>query len=160
MQRRNGIVAFAALSSFLLCGAGSPSGCTSSGSGSNNIPGTSITEGQAIGILAGSGAAIAVGTIVLVEVHKSHHTVRGCVTAGPDGLQVHNQGDQKVYALTGVTANVKVGDVVKLNGNKEKKQKDSAGDEDFMIRKMSRDYGPCRAELAALPPAQAGSSAR
>jgi hypothetical protein len=150
MQRRNGIIAFAALSSFLLCAASSPSGCTNSSS-NNNIPGTSITTGQATAIVVGSGAAIAVGTIVLVEVHKSHHTVKGCVTAGPDGLQVHNQGNQKIYALTGLTADVKVGDIVKLNGNKEKNQKDAAGDEDFMIRKIGRDYGPCQAALAASP---------
>jgi len=150
MQRRKGIAAFAALSSLLLSGASSPSGCNNS---SNNIPGTSITTGQATAIVVGSGAAIAVGTIVLVEVHKSHHTVKGCVTAGPDGLLVHNQGNQKVYSLTGLTADVKVGDIVKLNGNREKNQKDAAGDEDFMIRKISRDYGPCKAELAAVPAA-------
>jgi hypothetical protein len=152
MQRRKGLVAFAGLSAFLLSGASSPSSCNN-GSSNNNIPGTSITTGQATAILVGSAAAIAVGTIVLVEVHKSHHTVKGCVTAGPDGLQVHNEGDQKVYALTGVTADVKVGDIVKLHGDREKHQKDAAGDEDFMIQKMSRDYGPCKAALAAMPAA-------
>jgi hypothetical protein len=151
MHRRKGLVAFAALSSVLLSGAGSPSSCNSN----NNIPGTSLTTGQATAILVGSAAAIAVGTIVLVEVHKSHHRIKGCVTAGPSGLLVHNEGDQKVYALTGLTASVKVGDIVKLNGNKEKNQKDAAGDVDFMIEKMSRDYGPCKAALAAPPPASA-----
>jgi hypothetical protein len=149
MHRRKGFAAFAALSSLLLSGAGSPNSC----SGNNNIPGTGLTTGQATAIVVGSAAAIAVGTIVLVEVHKSHHTVKGCVTAGPGGFQVRNQGDQKVYGLTGVTADVKVGDIVKLNGNKEKNQKDSAGDEDFMIQKMSRDYGPCKLALAAPPAA-------
>jgi hypothetical protein len=159
MQRRKGLVAFAALSAFLLSGASSPTTCSNSNSNTNNnIPGTNITPGQATAILVGSAAAIAVGTIVLVEVHKSHHTVKGCVTAGPDGLQVHNQGDQKVYALTGLTASVKVGDIVKLNGNKEKNQKDSAGDVDFMIQKISRDYGPCKAALAAPPAAPAANS--
>ncbi len=160
MQRRKGFVALAAFGSFLLSGASSPNGCTPSSSGSNNnIPGTSITTGQATAIVVGSAAAITVGTIVLVEVHKSHHRIKGCVTAGPDGLQVHNEGDLKVYALTGVTADVKVGDIVKLNGNKEKNQKDAAGDEDFMIQKMSRDYGPCKAVLAAPAAAPASSSA-
>ncbi len=144
MQRRKGLAAIAVLGSVLLSGAGSTTqGCN----GSNFNIGPS--KGQIVGAAVGVGAVIAVGTIVLVEVHKSHHTVRGCVLAGPDGLTVHT--DQKVYALTGVTANVKVGDIVKLNGDKEKHQKDSAGDQDFMIQKISRDYGPCKAALAATP---------
>lgn len=151
MQRPKGLVAFAALSSLLLSGASSPTTC----SGSNQQIGPS--SGEVYGIAAGVAAGIAVGTIVLVEVHNSHHRIKGCVTAGPDGLQVHNEGDLKVYALTGVTTDVKVGDIVKLNGNKEKNQKDSAGDEDFMIEKISRDYGPCKAP--AVPPAPAPASA-
>jgi hypothetical protein len=152
MQRRKGILAFAALSSFLLCGATtSPTACNSKPIG----PSTGEVVGIGVGVVGG----IAVGTIVLVEVHKSHHTVKGCVTAGPDGLEVHNEGDQKVYALTGITANVKPGDIVKLNGDKEKHQKDSAGDVDFMIQKISRDYGPCKVALAAPPAAPASGSA-
>jgi hypothetical protein len=144
MQHRKGLVAFAALSTLLLSGASSPSGCTT-----NNNDQIGPSAGEVYGAAAGVAAVIVVGTVVLVEVHKSHHTVKGCVTSGPDGLQVHNERDQKVYALTGLTANVKIGDIVKLNGNKEKNQKDSAGDVDFMIQKMSRDYGPCSAMLAA-----------
>ena len=150
MWHKRGIVAFVGLSSILLCGATSPSGCTPS----NEQIGPS--KGEVIGIAVGIGAAIAVGTIVIVEVNKSHHTIRGCVTAGPDGIQVHNEGDQKVYALTGITANVKVGDIVKVKGNKNKKQKDTAGDEDFMVQKISKDYGPCKAldaPTAGAPPA-------
>jgi hypothetical protein len=153
MQHRKGLVALAALSTFLLSGASSPSGCTTN----NNNDQIGPSAGEVYGAAAGVAAVIVVGTVVLVEVHKSHHTVKGCVTSGPDGLLVHNERDQKVYALTGLTANVKIGDIVKLNGNKEKNQKDSAGDVDFMIQKMSRDYGPCSAMLAApaAPPGPA-----
>jgi hypothetical protein len=156
MQRRNGIIAFAALSSFLLCGASSTQGCNDS----NFTIGP--TKGQIIGAAVGVGAVITVGTIVIVEVHKSHHRIKGCVTVGPDGVLVHNDGDQKIYALTGITANVKVGDIVKVNGNKNKKQKDSAGDEDFMVTRINKDYGPCKAALAAPPasaPAASGAPA-
>jgi hypothetical protein len=159
MRRRNGIVAFVALSSFLLCGATSPNSCSNSNT-NNDIPGTSLSEGQAIGIVVGAGAAIAVGTIVLVEVHKSHHTIKGCVTAGSDGIKVHNESDQKVYALTDITANVKVGDIVKVNGNKNKRQKDSAGDEEFAVAKVSKDYGPCKVALAAPVSAPASPAAQ
>lgn len=153
MYRRSGIISFAALSSLLLCGATSPSGCTSSPSGT-----IGPSKGEVYGAAAGIIAVALVGTVVLVEVHKSHHTIKGCVTTGPDGLELRNEGNQKTYALTGVTANVKVGDVIKVHGDKVKNQKDSAGDQDFMVVKMSRDYGACKADLN--PPVKRTTSAK
>jgi hypothetical protein len=150
MQRRNGIIAFAALSSMLLCGASSPSGCTNSNS-NNNIPGTGLSSGQAIAIAAGGVAVVVVGTVVLVEVHKAHHTLKGCVTAGPGGITVLNERDHRLYAVTGVTAGVKIGDIVKVQGNRQKNQNDSAGDEDFTITHFSRDFGPCQALATPAP---------
>ena len=141
-MRRNGIVAFVGLSSFLLCGATSPSGCPS-----GSPPGPS--KAQVTGAVVAIAAVVAVGTIVIVEVNKSHHTLKGCVTVGPDGVLVHNERDRKVYALTGITANVKAGDIVKVHGKKNKKQPNSLGDEDFVVAKISRDYGPC--DSALLP---------
>jgi hypothetical protein len=127
-----------ALSSFLLCGfQQSPTSCKSSGSiGPSNA--------EVIGVAVAVGAVIVVGTVVLVEVHKSHHTIKGCVTAGPNGLQVENDSDKKIYSLTGVPANVKAGDIVKVNGNKEKKAKGSTDNQQFVVAKMSKDYGPCQ----------------
>jgi len=149
MLRRKGLVAVAGLSSLLLSGATSPTGCPSGQIG----PSTGEVVGGAVAI----GAVVVVGTVVLVEVHKSHHTIKGCVTAGPDGLRVHNQGDKKIYALTGVTANVKAGDIVKVHGDKNKHQKDSSGDEDFVVQSIGKDYGPCKAELV---PAASPTTAR
>jgi hypothetical protein len=135
------------LFSFLLCGATSPDGCTSS----SPPPQIGPSKGEIIGIAVGISAGVVVGVVVLVEVNKSHHSLKGCVTAGPDGLTLHTEGNSKVYALTGVPANVKVGDVIQVHGSKSKGQKDSAGDQDFAVEKMNRDYGPCKALLA--PPA-------
>jgi hypothetical protein len=150
MRYRKVVVAFALLSSLLFSRANAQIF-------GNNIPGTSITPGQAIGIVVGSAAAITVVTVVLV--HNAHPTLKGCVTADPDGIHLHNEGDQKVYALTGITADVKVGAIVKIQGKKNKKQKDSAGNEEFMVTKISKDYGPCKAELAAMPSAAAPATA-
>jgi len=58
---------------------------------------------------------------------------------------VQNDGDQKTYALTGITASIKVGDIVKVKGKKYKKQKDSAGNEEFMVTQVGKDFGPCKA---------------
>jgi hypothetical protein len=147
MHRRRGIICFVALLSFLLCGATSPNGCTSS----SPPPSIGPSNGEIIGAAVGISAGIVVGVVVLVEVNKSHHNLKGCVTAGPDGLTLHTEGNGKTYALTGVPANVKVGDVIQVHGSKSKGQKDSAGDQDFAVEKMSKDYGPCKALLA--PPA-------
>jgi hypothetical protein len=150
MRYRRGIVVLFALSSLLL-------GRASSQGFGNTIPGTSLTEGDAVAILVGSAAAITVVTIVLV--HNSHPTLRGCVTAGPNGMLIHNDGDQKTYSLTGLTSSVQAGEVVKVQGKKNKKQKDSAGDEAFMVTKINKDYGPCKAALATPPAASASSAA-
>jgi hypothetical protein len=136
MHYRRRIVAFVALSSLLVCRANSQAL-------GPNIPGTSITPGQAVGIVVGSAVAITVVTVILV--HNAHPTLKGCVTAGPGGMLMHNDGDQKTYALTGITASLKAGDVVKVKGKKYKKQKDSAGNEEFSVTQIGKDYGPCKA---------------
>jgi hypothetical protein len=153
MRRRGGIVAFAALSPLLLSGATSPSGCSASNSSFNIGP----SKGEVVGAAIGVGAVITVGTVVLVHVHNSHHTIQGCVTAGPDGIQVHNKGDKKVYTVTGVTAGVKVGDIVKVHGDKKKHGRSSIGGEEFVVQKINKDYGPCEVASAA-PPAPVASS--
>ena len=140
MQYRRGIASFVVLSSLLLSRANSQVLGT-------NIPGTNITPGEAIGIVVGSAAAITVVTIVLV--HNSHPTLKGCVVAGPGGMLVENEGDQKTYALTGSTASVRVGDIVTVKGKKYKKHKDSAGHEEFAVTQVGKDYGPCKALAAA-----------
>jgi hypothetical protein len=148
MHRRSGFVSLAAASSLLLCAANSTTGCNSSSSGH-----IGPSNGEVYGAAAGIAAGIAVGTVVLVEVNKSHHTIKGCVTAGPDGLEVQNEKNNKVYSLTGVTANVKPGDIVQVHGSKEKGEKDGSGNQDFKVAKMSRDYGPCKvAQPAASSP--------
>ena len=144
MHRRRGIICCVVLFSFLLCGATSPNGCNSSPATGSIGP----SKGEIIGASVGIVAVVVVGTVVLVEVNRSHHNLKGCVTAGPDGLTLHTEGNGKTYALTGVPANVKVGDVIKVHGSKSKGQKDSAGDQDFAVEEMSRDYGPCKALLA------------
>ena len=142
----------AALSSLLLCGAQtSPTACKSSGS-------IGPSTGEVVGVVVGVGAAVVVGTVVLVEVNKSHHEIKGCVSTGPNGLEVENESDKKTYALVGVPPNVKVGDIVKVHGNNEKKQKGSTGDQSFFVAEIRKDYGPCKlnpAPAAAAAPAAA-----
>ena len=95
-------------------------------------------------------AAVVVGTTVAVTyaVKHQHHTLQGCVFSDASGLKLR-AGDAKVYALQGDAASIKVGDSVKFHGSKVRKAKgDSAGDQVFMVQKLSKDYGPCPANVA------------
>jgi hypothetical protein len=110
-----------------------------------------VSTGEIVGVFAAVGAVV-VGTVVLVHVHDVHTTIKGCVYAGPDGLSVVNEQNQKTYMLSGVTANAKVGDRIKARGKREKKIK-GGPDDVFEISKMSKDYGACKvpAVPAAVP---------
>jgi hypothetical protein len=137
LNHRAGIVSMTLLTCLLLSGATAPQTCNTS----NESIGPS--KGEVIGVAVAVVGVVAIGTVVLVEVHKSHHTIKGCVLAGPSGLQVQDTSNQKIYDVTGVTANVKVGDQVRLHGNKEKKAK-GATTQTFTIEKLNKDYGPCK----------------
>ena len=133
------MVAFV-LASLVCCVAVGPTGCTNGLQNKDVSFGPSRAEVTAAAIGVG---AVVVGTVVLIEVHHSHHTLKGCVSSGQNGLQVQTQGGMKTYALAGETADIKVGDLVQFHGTKGKKVKDSAGDQTFTVEKISRDYGPC-----------------
>jgi len=133
-NQKFGFIAMAALTPFFLCGATSPTGCQ---------PQPKPSNAGIYATAAAVGGGIVVGAIILVEVNKSHHTVKGCVSAGPNGVVVRNESDNENYDLVGVTANTKVGDRVKLHGSKDKKTKDSAANRTFVVEKVTRDYGPC-----------------
>ena len=131
-----------ALASLVCCVAVGPTACTNGlGQLSNQRIGPS--GGQITAAAIGVGAVV-VGTVVLIEVHHSHHTVKGCVFSDQNGLQVQTQGDVKTYTLAGETANIKVGDLVRFHGTRLKKVKGSAGNQTFTVEKISRDYGPCK----------------
>lgn len=130
---RKGFVSIVALGSLLLCGAASPDGCQTA-----PPPSHKGAEAAAIAIVAG----VVIGTVVLVEVHKSHHIIKGCVTASASGLQLMNVKDNRTYTLLGATSHTHVGDIVQLRGNKEK---EDGGERAFVVKRMRRDYGPCDA---------------
>ena len=102
-----------------------------------NVPSTGAVLGMAFGI--GGGVAAAA-----ILVHHRHHTVKGCNQSGPNGLQVQN-GSNSTFELTGLTANVKVGDSYRLHGSKLKKAKHAAGNRTFLVETAGKDFGPCEA---------------
>jgi hypothetical protein len=135
MYRRTGIVSMIAVSLFLFCGQTAPVQCSGS---------IGPSKGEVIGVGVAAVGVVTIGTVVLVHVHNSHHTIKGCVVAGPSGVQIQSGtgSDMKTYTLSGDT-NVKVGDLVKVHGNKVKKVKNSTDDQTFIVEKLNKDYGPC-----------------
>lgn len=131
------------LSALLCCGADSSSCNTSQ----ERIGPSGAEVGAAIAGV----AVVIVGAVVLVEVNHSHHTLKGCVLSGPTGLELRTD-DQKTYALSGTTANLKAGDQVRLHGSRVKHSKAIPGDPAFLVETMKKDYGPCKALATPAPP--------
>jgi hypothetical protein len=136
MFRRAGTISLVTLSLFLFCGQSVPPiSC--------NKP-IGPSTGEVVGVGVAAVGVVVIGTVVLVHVHNSHHAIKGCVVAGPSGVQIQSGTgtDMKTYTLSGDT-NVKVGDLVKVHGDKVKKVKGSTDDQTFMVEKLNKDYGPC-----------------
>jgi hypothetical protein len=138
MHRRTGIVSMIAISLFLFCGQSVPPV-------SCNKP-IGPSTGEVIGVGVAAAAVITIGTVVLVHTHNSHHTIKGCVVSGPAGIQIQSGSgaDMKTYTLAG-DPNIKVGDLVKVHGDKVKKVKNSTDNQTFTVEKLNKDYGPCKA---------------
>ncbi len=143
MNRRLEAASTLTLLSFLLggcCQAGQP--CQNTGS----WPSNGEIVGASIGIVAAVGA-VGVGTAIAVN--HAHHRLQGCVSTGPDGLQLTRDSDKKTFSLVG--ADVKSGQRVKLHGTKKKKGKGNPGNQEFVVDKVTKDLGPCVAIASSVP---------
>jgi hypothetical protein len=101
------------------------------------------SKNQVIGIfvaVAAVGAAIGVGIYFAVRQSPS---LKGCTASSPTGLTLLNENDQKLYTLIGDTSTIKSGDRFKVSG-KKKKQQGLSAPHDFLVEKVSKDYGACK----------------
>jgi len=106
-----------------------------------------VHGGKKAGIIIGLIAIpVAIG-IVIYAVHRKHaHTLKGCAVSSPGGLQLIKDGGKQTYDLVGATAMIKSGDRVQLNG---KKIKVNSNQRQFVVEKVSKDYGACEVSRAA-----------
>jgi hypothetical protein len=127
--------------------------CCGATSGSCNTSNERIgpSEGEVVGVAVAAVAVVAVTAVVLVEVSHSHHTVKGCVFSGSNGLELRTD-DNKIYALGGTTADIAAGNTVRLHGNHQKHDKNAPDDQAFLVQKMQKNYGPCQALAPNKPP--------
>jgi hypothetical protein len=102
-----------------------------------------VSNGQIAGVAAGiaaAGAAIGIG--VFYAVHHGH-SLTGCTASGSSGLQLVSEGDHETWLLVGEVNDIKPGERVHISGKKEKK--DPANTRQFLVEKVSKNFGPCDA---------------
>jgi hypothetical protein len=149
MNRRVEVVSTLALLSVLLGASEFLTGCCQQGAPCQNSGSIGPSTGEIVGIGVGIAAAGAVAVGTIVAVNHSHHNLKGCVSSGPNGLQLANDSDKKTYALVGASPDVKAGERVKLHGTKQKKQKGNASNQQFLVDSVTKDLGPCEAVAGA-----------
>jgi hypothetical protein len=111
---------------------------TSSGTYAPGTPG--YGHGKAIGI--GVGAAAAGVGAVYFFTHRGS-TITGCTEMADDGLRLTDDKSKKTLAILPGPNNVKAGERVELKG---KIKKNSAGDQNFLVKKVAKDFGQCRTQ--------------
>src|SRR5487761_1039025 len=116
------------------------------GAGGTGSPGTGVYNPpkggykSSTGIAIGAAAAAGIGLAYFVM--RSRGSLTGCVESSSSGSQMIRSKDQKEYAVTDNNAvALTTGDRVALKG---KKSKTASGTDGFMVRKLVKDYGPCK----------------
>jgi len=87
-------------------------------------------------------AVVVVVTVVLIHQAASNRTVTGCVSSAPNGMTVTSEKDKKVYALTGDTSGVKLGDRMTLHLKRIKTK--GSNTLTWETKKVTKDFGVCQ----------------
>jgi hypothetical protein len=98
-------------------------------------------ENAAIGVvvaIVAVGVAIGVGVYFLVRRPPS---ITGCTATASDNLTLLDESDHQTYTLSGDIAAIKAGQRVHVSGKKQKSTNAHA----FLVNKVVKDYGPCKA---------------
>jgi hypothetical protein len=106
-----------------------------------------VSNGEIAGAIVGiaaAGVVIGVGTYYLLR----KASITGCAVSNQNGLELRNESDRQTYMLMGDTADIKAGDRIRVKGKKKKKDSPAGGK--FLVEKLAKNYGPCKA-LPATP---------
>jgi hypothetical protein len=99
------------------------------------------SKGEVVAIIVAAAVVLTgIGILVYYEVHK-HAPMVGCVVSDQNGLSLRTQKDNKIYPLSGDSADLHPGQQV---GLKVKKTKDSTGKITFEVQKLAKSYGECK----------------
>ena len=103
-----------------------------------------VSNGEIAGAIVGiaaAGVVIGIGAYYLLR----KASITGCAVSNQNGLELRNEKDRQTYVLMGDTADIKVGDRVRLKG---KKKKDSSAEPKFLVERVAKNYGSCGAAPA------------
>lgn len=100
------------------------------------------SDGKAIGVII---AVVAVATVagfgVYYFVHHGHN-LTGCAAGSGSSLTLTRDSSQDTYILTGQIQGIRSGDRVRVSGDKVQ---DRSTGKSFIVSKLSKDYGACKA---------------
>jgi hypothetical protein len=119
------------------------------GTGTTNSSGTytpgrgGYGHGAAIGI--GVGAAAAGAGAIYLMTHRANK-VTGCIETANDGLHLTDDKTRRSLALIPGKADIKAGERVELKG---KIKKNAAGEQNFLVKSVMKDFGECRTQANA-----------
>jgi len=101
-----------------------------------------ISHTQVAGIFAAVAGVAVLSTILIIHYSKKR-SITGCVKTGKDGMTVTDEGNNRIYVLSGNTVGLTPGDRMKLHGRKAK----SNGSDKTLVwdtEKVTKDYGVCK----------------
>jgi hypothetical protein len=101
------------------------------------------SEGEVVGVIVGVVAAAGVATAVLINVEHTHHNVKGCISTTPAGLEITDAKTRQRFLLSGATADLKGGSLVRIHGSRAKKPHGSTSDQGFVVQSLNKNYGAC-----------------
>jgi hypothetical protein len=93
------------------------------------------------GVLIGAAVGVGVGVYFLV---RAPHNITGCVSNDEGGVQLSDEKSMNRYLLEGESAGVTPGQRVRVSG---KPGKDASKRRTFFVKKVSRNYGDCKAAI-------------
>jgi hypothetical protein len=95
-----------------------------------------------VGAIVGIVAAVVVVTVVVIHESSKKRTITGCVSSGENGMSVRDEKDKRIYALSGNTAGIRVGDRITLQGKKVKPK--GAGTLIWEAKRVIKNFGTCQ----------------
>jgi hypothetical protein len=145
---RAGLIA--ALSVVMIVVPSASAGAQSAVQSTRPVPETRLpSNGELHAALYGIIAAVVVGVIVvIVLIHRSHRTdqsrmITGCVSSADKGLSLTDEGDKRIYALSGNTTGIKAGERMTLHGKKINSD-DANKPLGWKTDAIVKDFGTCQ----------------
>lgn len=102
-----------------------------------------MSNGTIVGVIVGVVAAVAIVAYVAIHESSKKRSITGCVIRADNGMSMTDEKDNRSYALSGNTGEIKPGDRMTLQGKKIK-PKDTGKPVLWETKTISKDFGVCQ----------------